>query len=273
VPKSESYYDILTAAISDLAEHGYDSVDRVRFWSERLRRAAEAGSTAPPIMEKMLRDQLVAIYRALVEKGGLVKYHGHIDRFTLNRIAPNLHAELDRRILASANLIRLNRQEAISSTLRRFQGWATSIPAGGSDAIKKAKEKAEVRKPLASLPFTERRVLIDQGHKLTAAINDIVAQDGGAIAAVWHSNWKQTNYDYREVHKKRDGKVYLIKNSWAQQKGFVKPGAVGYFEADNIDLPAQAPFCRCFASFIYSVSALPADMITAKGREALKRIA
>jgi hypothetical protein len=268
--KQEDYFTVLTAAIKDFAEHGYDNVERVRFWTERLRRAAEAGSTAPPIMERMLREQLISVYKALLEKGGVDKYHGSIDRFTLQRIAPQLRAELDRRIVASAQLIKLNREQAIESTLRRFQGWATSIPNGGSDAIRKAKQKAEVRKPLASLPFAERRVLIDQGHKLTAAINDIIAQDGGAIAAIWHSNWRQRNYDYRKDHKARDGKIYLIRNSWAQNKGLVKPGKAGYL--DEITQPGEEVFCRCHLSYIYAVGELPSDMLTKKGADALKEV-
>jgi len=269
--KSESYFDVLTAAINDFVEHGYDDPSRVSYWSERLRQAAEQSATPPPIMDRMMREQLVAIYRALLEKGGLSKYHGRVDRYTLQRIAPRLRSELDRRILASASLIRLNREEAIQLTLKRFQGWATSIPAGGSEALRKQRTKAEVRKPMASLPFVERRVLIDQGHKLTAAINDIVAQDGGAIAAIWHSNWRQAGYDYRDTHKARDGKVYLIRNSWAHKASYVKPGKAGYL--DEITQPGEEVFCRCYVSYEYAISELPLDMISKKGAEALRKVA
>jgi hypothetical protein len=172
--------------------------------------------------------------------------------------------------MASANLIKLNREKAIQSTLQRFSGWATSIPAGGSNVQDKPEVKSDVSKSLKQLPFEERRVAIDQGHKLISAINDIVAQDGGAIAAVWHSNWRQQNYNYREDHRERDRKVYLIRDSWAHKAGLVKPGKVGY--TDEITQPAEEPMCRCFYLFVYSLEDLPADMLTEKGREEIARV-
>ena len=135
-------------------------------------------------MEQMLKDALAAVYDRLVEKGDVVRLHPGIPRFTLERLKPQLRAELDRRILASADLIRLNRKNSIEKTLQRFVGWSTSIPKGGSDVVDKAAEKKKIRKSLAQLPFEERRVLIDQGHKLRASISEIVAKDGNAIAGV-----------------------------------------------------------------------------------------
>lgn len=268
--KQKSYYDTLTEAISDLAEHGYDSVERVAMWTQRLRDAAGRQATPPPIMERMLREAMAATYRRLIDSGKIAEFHGGIDRFTLQQVRPQLRAELDRRILAAADLIKLNREEAISKTLHRFQGWATSIPKGGSTNVKKQKTKIDVRKSLASLPFEERRVLIDQSHKLVSSLNDILATDGGAIAARWHSNWRQANYNFREDHKERDLKVYLIRDSWAQQKGYVKLGKTGY--TDEITTPAEEPFCRCRYVYLYAVSQLPGEMVTKRGFEAMNKV-
>ena len=181
----DDFYAVLTAAIDDLVTYGFDSIERVERWSEALRAAAERSMISPVTMEQMLRESMAAIYRRMVEQGGIVKYNPGIDRFTLERGKPSLRAELDRRIMASANLIRLNRKQAIDKTLQRFQGWSTSIPKGGTDVASRRETKDAVRKSLASLPFEERRVLIDQGHKLTASLNDILATDGGAIAGRW----------------------------------------------------------------------------------------
>ena len=142
------------------------------------------------------------------------------------------------------------------------------MPAGGSRVTDRRETKYDVTKSLKQLPFEERRVIIDQGHKLTSSINDVIAKDGGAIAMRWHSHWREINYDYRKDHKARDEKVYLIRGSWAHEKGFVKPGPAGYL--DEITQPAEEPFCRCYGSYIYSVRKLPEDMVTAKGREAME---
>lgn len=215
---------MLRLAIADITEHGFDSSGRIDFWTEQLRQAAMRTVTPIWRMEALLKTGLSAIYRRLVERGQIARYHPGIPRFTVERVAPHLRAELDRRILASANLIKLDRQQAIDKTLQRFQGWATSIPGGGSDAISKQQTAKEVRKALARLSFEERLVLIDQGHKFTANLSNILAQDGGAIALIWHSHWRQANYDYREDHKERDGQVYALRGNWAMQKGLMKAG-------------------------------------------------
>lgn len=265
-----SFYDVLSAAVRDVSEHGFDAPGRLAYWTEQLREAAERSATPLYKMEEMLRSGLGAIYRRLVERGGAAQYHQGVDRFTLQRIAPRLRAELDRRLLASANLIKLNRQQAIAKTLQRFQGWSTSIPAGGSDATSRRETNKEVRKALARLPFEERRVLIDQGHKLSASINAVVAKEGSAIALVWHSHWRQSGYDFREEHRERDGLVYALRGNWAIESGLMRVGDAGYY--DDVTAVGEEVYCRCWAEYIYSLRNLPRTMLTRKGADELVRV-
>ena len=89
-----------------------------------------------------LERSLKNAYTRLVTKGGLV--NKDVSRFTVDRLTPRLRAELDRRIIASVNLIKFNREETISNTLRRFSGWATSIPPGGTEVVKRNEEKKKI---------------------------------------------------------------------------------------------------------------------------------
>ena len=263
----KSYYEILTEAINDLTENGFDSAERLAYWQELLREAAERSMGSLHAASERLRESMHAIYDRLVKRQGALKVHPGISRFTLQMIEPRLHKELEKRILMSADLIRLNRAKAVEQTLQRFSGWASSVPPGGSKATDKVGTKKEVRKALSSLPFEERRVLIDQGHKLVTSINQVIASDGGAIAMRWRSNWRQPGYNYRHNHKDRDGKVYLIRDSWAKKAGLVKPGSVGYL--DEITQPAEEVFCRCQGEYIYNLRALPEDLLTKKGEQEL----
>lgn len=264
---ASEFLDVLTEAVRDLAEHGYDSGQRVEFWLRRIRETAEKSLTPQHQLEQMLRDALTATYQRLIERGEIARMNPGVARFTIEKLRPRLRGELDRRILASADLIKLNRRKAIETTLQRFQGWSTSIPAGGSEVVAKGETKTDIRKSLARLPFEERRVIIDQTHKLRASISEIVATDGGAIAGIWHSHWRQAGYNYREDHKERDRAVYAVRDSWAADGGLMKVGAAGY--TDAITRPAEEPFCRCFYQWIYALRDLPKDMVTKKGREAL----
>jgi hypothetical protein len=261
------FYAVLTAAINSLMETGYDSPEQIAAWVAQIRRAALLNMIPESVLQKSLNDTMRAIYRNKIERGGILTQHPGIARFTLERVEPKLRAELDRRIVASANLIRLNRQEAIETTLRRFSGWSTSIPAGGISETSRRATKEKIRKPLASLPFEERRVAVDQGHKFVANLSEILAANGGAIAVKWNSHWRQQNYDYREDHKERDGKIYLLRGNWAKEKGLVKPGSAGYYE--DITSFGQEVFCRCFGTYIHSLRRLPEDMLTEKGQEAV----
>jgi len=268
--KEAEYRRVVDEAVNDLAEHGFDSAERVAYWEERIRRAAEAAMGPSAKMEEMLRELLAATYKKMVERGKIADFHPGVARWTIERIKPELRAELDRRIMASAQLIRLKRKQRIEETVARFSGWATSLPKGGSAEPDKAAEKARVKKPIASLPFEERRVLIDQGHKLTSSLNSVVATGGGAIAGVWRSHWRQPGYDYREDHKERDELVYTISGSWALEKGLIRKSPNGH--TDEITQPAEEPFCRCFYRYVYTLgqlAKLAPDLLTKKGEAAL----
>lgn len=225
---------------------------------------------SPEDMKRKLDEGLIAIFKKQVEQGGVLAMHPGVEKFTLEKIKPKLREELEKRIMASADLIRLNRDEAIEKTLRRFAGWASSVPAGGASEPDKRTVKGEIKRGIAGLPYIERRVIIDQGHKLVSNIHAVLAEEGGAIAGIWHSHWRQPNYDYREDHKERDELVYLMRDSWARDDGLVKAGPAGF--ADDITQPGEEVNCRCFYEYIYNLRDLPEDMLTKKGQQALAQV-
>lgn len=239
--KKKSFFDVLTEAVNYFAENGYTSQKALDYWVSKIRVAALLSLRTPEQTEKDIRKAFGGVYTRLVTNKGVLQKQPNVSAYTLEKLKPKLRMELQRRILASVNLIKLNRDEAVSTTLRRFQGWATAQPIGGSKTVDKVEEKQNIRKALAAMDFNERRVAIDQTHKLTFAINDIVAIEGGAIAAKWRSHWRQQNYDYREDHKERDEKVYVIRGNWAQKKGLMKVGSDGY--TDEITQPGEEVYC------------------------------
>lgn len=243
---AESYYQVLSEAVAFFAEKGFTSEDEVRAWTERLRRAAEASLIPEADMVRQLREALTATYKRLVDGGQLLQLHPGISRFTYQRIAPRLRNELDRRIFASADLIKLNRRQAIDDTIKRLSGWITSVPPGGMPTESRRERTLQVRKPLAALPFRERRVIIDQGAKLVSAISETLAVDGGALAGQWRSVHRP-GYKNRPEHLARDphaghrdGKVYVVRGNWAISEKLMTKGA-GY--TDEIERPAQLPYC------------------------------
>lgn len=265
---SVSFWHILADAIADLSARGYVSEQALDLWLTMLRSAAEREFIDPAEIDARMRDAMGAIYKRLVERGAVADYVPGVSRFTLAMVRPELRAELDRRIKAAADLIKINKREAVETTLRRFQGWATAIPPGGLSDMNRREAKASIGKSLRQADFERRRVAIDQGHKLVANIANITAVADGAIAAEWHSHWRQANYNYREDHKERDGRVYAIRDSWAVQQGLINKGA-GY--TDEMTAPGQEVYCRCFMKYISSLRRVPDEMLTRKGQEWLRQ--
>jgi hypothetical protein len=268
--KRQSFQEVLTEAIEHFSKVGYRSDDEWREWQAKLMDAWDFTLRKTAQTDDSLNRSMRQVFDRLVGRGLVVKAHDGVEKFKLNMIAPHLRSDLDRAILASANLIKLNREQARAKTLSRFSGWLTSIPKGGTgSAFNRAKLKQEISKPLRSLPFVERRVLIDQGHKLNSSVSSVLARDGGAIACRWFSHFRQAGYDYREDHRERDGLVYLIRDTWAVKESFVKVGPAGW--SDAITQPAEEPFCRCSWTYLYHVRQLPEEMVTTKGKAALQK--
>jgi len=261
-----SFYKTIEAAIADITAHGFDTQARIDRWIAEIELAAKDSAMPDHLIQETMSRAMHDIYSRMVDGGGYTQLHKGISRYTIERLKPKLRAELDRRLMASANLIKLNRQQMIEQTRQRFAGWSTSIPSGGSRAVDKREVAANLKKSFSALSFETRRVLIDQGHKLSSELNNIIAVDGGAIAAEWRSHWRQPGYHYDPDHKALDGKIFVIRGNWAIEKGLMNKGS-GY--TDEQTRPAERPFCRCQYRFIYNLRDLPDELLTEKGRKAL----
>jgi hypothetical protein len=263
---ADSFYQTVTEAVRHFEQYGFESADVLQAWIDKIRRAAIDTLTPESVLNEELQRTLGGIYKRMVEDGHLIKAHKGAERFTIERLKPKLRTELDRRLMVSRNLIKLNRQAMLEKVTQRFAGWASSVPAGGSRAIDIKDTKDHIRKALTSLPFEERRVAIDQGHKFVAALNEIIAVDSGAIAVIWHSR-HSPGYHNRSEHKARDGNVYLLRASLAKDKGLVKPGHAGYY--DDITKFGEEIFCSCYGTWLSNLRDLPPEMLTKRGEESL----
>jgi hypothetical protein len=180
---SRTFQEVLTEAVRDITENGYDDPARLDGWLRRLRFAATADLPSSEEIQSRMQLAMQTVFDRTFTKSAALKYHPGMPRFTLERLKPYARAELDKRIMASAKLIKLNREAAVEKTLQRFSGWATSIPDQGSRVVDKVDVKEHIAKPIQQVKYEARRVSIDQGAKLVAAINDVVAEQGGRIGA------------------------------------------------------------------------------------------
>jgi hypothetical protein len=258
---------VLREAVEDILAHGYDSQKRIQLWAEKLHAAALRALIPEAEINRRLAEELGLVYERQFKGDKFMRRHQGLSRFTVEQLKPKLRNELDKRVLASANLIRLNREASIQRTLQRFEGWATSVPAGGRRGEAKAPLDKKLRRAFASLPYEERRVIVDQGHKLVAAVNTVVANDGGAVAGIWHSHFRETGYDARPRHMHFDSRVFVLRGNWALRDGLMKLDGALY--TDQLEAPAELINCRCYYSYIYNLADLPVHMLTAKAKAAM----
>jgi len=255
---------LLLEAIDHFATNGYSSAADLQEWVARLHRSLDDELMGDPATKALVTQVLTSVYNREVRLGIGKRVPG-VSRYTLDRVAPQLRAELDRRIFASVDLIRLNRRAATEKTLQRFSGWVSSVPPGGAPQTVKREVARDVGKSVATLKFEARRVAIDMGHKLSSAVSATVAMGEGAIAATWMDRGAHDkSYNARPEHLARSGKLFLVRNSWAISDGLIKKGGLMY--TDEIEQPAELPYCSCTYTYVVSPRALPPELLTAKGR-------
>lgn len=259
--------EAIQEAIRDFTEYGFDHPTRLSEWMVRLHAVARKDSPSPDLLQARTKAAMETYFKRATSFTVARRNHPGVNRYAIDRIKPELRAEMTRRVMASTDLIKLNRDQAVQKTLQRFSGWATSVPAGGSRVVDKSEVASDVGKTLRQVKYKERRVTIDQGHKLMASVDAVIAQQTGAIAGMWRSHWRQSGYDYRPDHKERDKQFYAIRGSWAMEEGLINKG-VGYL--DEMTQAAEEPFCRCYVVYVQNLRDLPDEMLTAKGRKLLE---
>lgn len=265
--KGGSYYETIAAAVEDFIEHGYDSADRLAFWLEHIGEAATRKAGTSKSAVSALRRQFEKIGAEQMSPGMIRKNHIGVGKFSRDALKPEMKELLSKRLDAAQALIRLNKEEAVSTTKRRFAGWASSIPEGGVPVEGQKEAKKNIVKSLGQLTYEERRVATDQGRKFAEAVNDLIGQQNGAIAVLWHHVHRE-NYNGRPVHIERDGKYFVLKDSWAYKEGLVTDMDGDFSE---IDAPGTAVFCRCTGERVYNLRDLPVNFLTEKGKAYLAK--
>lgn len=260
-----TFREVLAAAIEDISSTGYVSPSRIEEWAMLLRNVAERELGTDYAVNEEVRAAFERLFERAVGGTKLDKRVEGLSRYTKAMVKPKLYDELDRRIIAAADLIKLHKREAVERTLQRFRGWSTSIPPGGTDDVNRRTTRRVLSKEIRDYRYHRRLVDNDQGHKLIANVAQLVAEEAGAIAGVWHSHGtSDASYDARKDHLDRAGKTYLIRGSWAHKEGLIKP-VNGY--TDEITAPGQQISCRCWLSYITSPRRLPDAMLTKRGQE------
>lgn len=269
-PKQPTYRDLAKNAVADLST-GSASISSLEVWMNRLRSSFQSQLTPMNQVEKNLESYFGSIYNRIATKKPAKGQPTTVSKYGRSRLSKEAQDLVANKVIASVSLIKLNREIAIADSLKRTAGWYSSVPLEGVSPDNKQEAIHDITKSFKQLPYVERRVIMDQGHKLTASIEDVVCRGEGAIAAIWHSNVGQLNYNYRRDHAARNERIYLLRNSWAHKAGLIKsPYAVAF--TDEQTMPAEEVNCRCKYQYLYNLQDLPTEFLTKKGLEAIEAL-
>ena len=83
-----TFFEVLTAAVNDFIEYGFDSQDRLDYWVKRIKEAAIKEMIPDSQIQQELTKSLNSAYNRLVIKGGLV--NKQVTRFTIEKLKPRL---------------------------------------------------------------------------------------------------------------------------------------------------------------------------------------
>ena len=255
---------------------------------EALVRAIDKGIKKDVLksVNKEVRSKLKNEYNQFIKKG-IFQIASGIQKYKIEDLKPDFKKELERRINVSLSYIITQDKNTIEEIKNRLMNFA-SIPHNNknleeleydfwNDVIpEKAKKNYKTNK-------WQNMIIRDQQHKLISNMTYITAMKNNAIGFIW-----KNRKDIRVVgnpsglypngankmhndHWKREGKLYLFRDSEALKKGLIKKTKdVQYADEIEDGLPGIPINCRCTMRLIFRLYEIPAEyknIITKKGRE------
>ena len=236
-------------------------------------------------VNKEVRSKLKNEYNQFIKKGAF-RVAPTLQKYKIEDLKPDFKKELESRINVSLSYITTQDKNTIEEIKNRLMNFA-SIPHPNKDLKEleydfwndvlpeKAKKNYKSNK-------WQNMIIRDQQHKLTSNMTYITAMKNNAIGFIWKnrkdirvvgnpSGLYPSGNKIHNDHWKREGKLYLFRDSAALKKGLIKKTKDVQY-ADEIDdgLPGIPINCRCTMRLIYRLYEIPAEyknIITEKGKE------
>jgi len=247
---------VVRNAVLDVLAQGYENARHDWAWWILLAlRSEKKPSTA--------KQSLQSSYKKASSYQAARRIAPHISQSQHEQIQYRLADQLAGRIRTTEDIINMHRQAAEIDVQRRFEGWASSNPNPNSTNPRIV--VADIVKPVADIKRKSKAVIKDQSHKMLQLINNTIAIDSNAIAGIWHSNFREPDYNYRDEHKEHDIRktVFLLPNNWATKAGLAK-------KTKDVQ-PGELPYCACsYGHYLYKLKDIPERLLTELGKQAVK---
>lgn len=162
--------------------------------------------------------------------------------------------------------------EEIVSFREEVAGFLRFIPAKGTkDKVAKAM-LADVKKSVKSLAKWNQLFYTYKAMSFPEEIEFLFTHQSDPIAAVWHFSSLDDQCDFRMEHDHRalSGTIYLVRDSWAMEKGYLDKDSAPYIE--DVVRPKQDIGCMCSLTWLYNLRDLPDRLLTDYGHKVLEQV-
>ena len=249
-------------------------------------------------VNKEVRSKLKNEYNQFIKKG-VFRAAPTLQKYKIEDLKPDFKKELESRINVSLSYIKTQDQNTIEEIKNRLMNFASIphlTPAEGTLREADIRHKnlkeleydfwndvipAKVKKNYKTSSW-QNMIIRDQQHKLVSNMTYITAMKNDAIGFIWKnrkdirvvgnpSGLYPSGNKMHNNHWKREGKLYLFRDSAALKKGLIKKTKdVQYADEIEDGLPGIPINCRCTMRLIYRLYEIPAEyknIITKKGEE------
>lgn len=257
---------VVNPAINDLLAQG-PAPDLVRDWSAKIAQCLREVAMSPTEAAHAVAREQQAMFEKIQavrgipvksimgeddDDGALTSAESYSED-DFKQLHPFLVAALAKctaDLYESANSFR---SAEINEALDSFSEWAAELPQGGS-------KSKEYRDSARSFRGNAKATCRWQNRFFTSHVGDIYiyaehifARHNGAIAATWH--WEG---DLCHKHKEKNGECFLLRGSWAINKGFLATSSARY--DDEVELPGIG--CRCRYTYIHALRSMPPNLLS-----------
>ncbi len=236
-------------------------------------------------VNKEVRSKLKNEYNQFIKKG-VFRAAPSLQKYKIEDLKPDFKKELESRINVSLSYIKTQDQNTIEEIKNRLMNFA-SIPHQNKNLEELEYDfwndviPAKVKKNYKTSSW-QNMIIRDQQHKLVSNMTYITAMKNDAIGFIWKnrkdirvvgnpSGLYPSGNKMHNNHWKREGKLYLFRDSAALKKGLIKKTKdVQYADEIEDGLPGISINCRCTMRLIYRLYEIPAEyknIITEKGKE------
>jgi hypothetical protein len=180
-----------------------------------------------------------------------------------DELLPGLRALLDEHVTSYAEQAEMFFAKQKLGFDQELTAFLAGIPAGGTKTALVRSHVNPLKRTLNDLVQWDADMHRLQSMSVVSEVDDFLRPSGGdALAMSWHY---APSSCLVPSHKALDGRVYVVRDTWAIKKGLVHAGPNGF--TDETRKFRREIGCMCSSTWLFYALSLPEEVLTPEGIE------